>query len=178
MNRNLNLYNIIAVDGTYSNTNLHDEHKLETCLNMGYFDCTNQIPIDLEIKGTEYNNKEIESFITFINKNDLDIDNLILVFDRAYYSYNLINFLDDKKLNYVIRIKNNSIGIKNKNKINDKLINENIRIINYQTKININKKDKDDNIVKLEQNLVCNIITNLNETKFNDEIVKGIYLSR
>jgi hypothetical protein len=81
MNKNLNLYNVIAVDGTYSNTNLHNEHKLETCLNMGYFDCTNQIPIDLEIKGTEYNNKEIESFINYVNKNNLGINNLILVFD-------------------------------------------------------------------------------------------------
>lgn len=35
MNRNLNLFNVIAVDGTYSNTNLHNQHKLETCLNMG-----------------------------------------------------------------------------------------------------------------------------------------------
>jgi hypothetical protein len=48
---------------------------------MGYFDCTNQIPIDLEIKGTEYNNKEIESFINYVNKNNLGINNLILVFD-------------------------------------------------------------------------------------------------
>ena len=43
INKNLNLYNVIAVDGTYSNTNLHNEHKLETCL--GYFDCTNKLKI-------------------------------------------------------------------------------------------------------------------------------------
>ena len=178
MNKNLNLYNVIAVDGTYSNTNLHNEHKLETCLNMGYFDCTNQIPIDLEIKGTEYNNKEIESFINYINKNKLDINNLILVLDRAYYSYDLINFLDSKKLNYVIRIKNNSIGINNKNKANDKLINKNTRIINYKSIININKKDKNNNIVKLEQTLICNLITNLNKDKFNDDKIKNLYLQR
>jgi len=178
INKNLNLYNVIAVDGTYSNTNLHNEHKLETCLNMGYFDCTNQIPIDLEIKGTEFNNKEIESFINYINKNNLDINNLILVFDRAYYSYDLINFLDTKKLNYVIRIKNNSIGINNKNKANDKLVNKNTRIINYKSIININKKDKNNNIVKLEQTLICNLITNLNEDKFNNDKIKDLYLQR
>lgn len=178
MNKNSNLYNLIAVDGTYSNTNLHNEHKLETCLNMGYFDCTNQIPIDLEIKGTEYNNKEIESFIDYINKNDLDINNLIFVFDRAYYSYDLINYLDKKKLNYVIRIKNNSIGINNKNKADEKLINKNTRIINYKSIINISKKDKNNNLVKLEQTLICNLITNLNNDKFNDDKIKDIYLSR
>lgn len=178
INKNFNLYNVIAVDGTYSNTNLHNEHKLETCLNMGYYDCTNQIPIDLEIKGTEFNNKEIESFINYINKNNLDINNLILVFDRAYYSYDLINFLDTKKLNYVIRIKNNSIGINNKNKANDKLVNKNTRIINYKSIININKKDKNNNIVKLEQTLICNLITNLNKDKFDDEKIKNLYLQR
>ena len=145
---------------------------------MGYFDCTNQIPIDLEIKGTEFNNKEIESFINYINKNNLDINNLILVFDRAYYSYDLINFLDTKKLNYVIRIKNNSIGINNKNKANDKLVNKNTRIINYKSIININKKDKNNNIVKLEQTLICNLITNLNEDKFNNDKIKDLYLQR
>lgn len=178
MNKNLNLFNVIAVDGTYSNTNLHNQHKLETCLNMGYYDCTNQIPIELEIKGTDYNNKEIQSLIDYLNKNDINIDNLILVLDRAYFSYDLINFLDNKKINYVIRIKNNSIGIKDKNKANEKLINKNTRIINYNTKININKKDKNNNIINLEQTLTCNLITNLNETKFNNEIVKDIYLQR
>lgn len=136
------------------------------------------MPIDLEIKGTEYNNKEIESFINYINKNKLDINNLILVLDRAYYSYDLINFLDSKKLNYIIRIKNNSIGINNKNKANDKLINKNTRIINYKSIININKKDKNNNIVKLEQTLICNLITNLNKDKFNDDKIKNLYLQR
>ena len=45
-------------------------------------------------------------------------------------------------------------------------INKNTRIINYKSIININKKDKNNNIVKLEQTLICNLITNLNKNKF------------
>jgi hypothetical protein len=74
-------YNIIAIDGTYSNTNIHNNKKLETCLNMGYYDCTNHIPVEIEIKGTEYKNKEINSFIEYIDKKKFDSKNVILVFD-------------------------------------------------------------------------------------------------
>ncbi len=85
--------------------------------------------------------------------------------DIAYYSYDLINFSDPKKLNYVIRIKNYSIGINNKNKAGDKFIN-------------INKKDKNNNTIKLEQTLICNLITNLNKDKFNDDKIINLYLQR
>ena len=81
LNKEKNPFNVVAVDGTYTNTNLHNNKKLETCLNMGYYDSQNHIPIQLEIKGTEYKNKEIESFVNYIKTNNMQIENLILVFD-------------------------------------------------------------------------------------------------
>ena len=63
---------------------------------MGLYDSTNCIPIDLEIKGSEKKNKEIESFINYVKENDIDVNNLIFIFDRAYFSYDLINFLIEK----------------------------------------------------------------------------------
>jgi len=40
--------NIFAIDGTYSNTNINREKgKLQTSLNMGYYDIKNNIPIDI-----------------------------------------------------------------------------------------------------------------------------------
>lgn len=35
LNKSDDEYTIIAVDGTYSNTNINNDKKLETCLNMG-----------------------------------------------------------------------------------------------------------------------------------------------
>ena len=35
LNKKNDDFNIIAVDGTYSNTNINNDKKLETCLNMG-----------------------------------------------------------------------------------------------------------------------------------------------
>lgn len=76
---------------------IKNDKTLETSLNMGLYDSTNCIPIELELKGFENKNKEINSFIDYIKQNNVDDNNLIFVLDRAYFSYDLINFLIDKK---------------------------------------------------------------------------------
>ena len=178
LNKNNNLFNVIAVDGTYSNTNIYNDKTLETCLNMGYYDATNHIAIDLELKGVEDKNKEIKAFVDYIKKNNFDIDNLILVFDRAYFSYDFINTLTEHNLNYVIRIRNNSIGIRDKNKIINKLTNDNVRFIDYKSDIIITKKDKDNNDVKLKETIECNVVTNLPLDKYDNDLIKKIYMMR
>ncbi len=60
-------------------------------------------------------------------------------------------------------------------KIND---DKNIRIITYEDEVVISKKDKDGNDVKLNKTIRCNVITNLNKDKFDDEKIKKVYLSR
>lgn len=173
---------IFGVDGTYNITNIKNDGSLETSLNLGIYDITNKIPIDIQLKGQENKNKEIDSFIQYINKNNIDKDNIIFVFDRAYFSYDFINYLDKKNINYVIRTKNNSLYLdKNKNnkKTNvKKLNNENIRFITYNDKCIISKKDKNNNNVKLEKTIECNIVTNLSFKDYNDDEIKKIYLSR
>jgi hypothetical protein len=53
---------IIAVDGTYGNTNVKNiKEYLETSLSMGFFDVTDEIPIELIFKGEESKNKEFIS---------------------------------------------------------------------------------------------------------------------
>ena len=172
----------IAVDGTYNITNVKNDGSLETSLNLGIYDITNRIPIDIQLKGEENKNKEIESFIQYINKNNIDKDNIIFVFDRAYFSYDFINYLDKKNINYVIRTKNNSLYLdKNKNnkKTNVKKLNDsNIRFITYDEKCIISKKDKNNNDVKLEKTIECNIVTNLSLKNNNDTDIKKIYSSR
>src|SRR3990167_10305233 len=94
---------------------------------MGYYNITDRIPIDIEFKGIENKNKEIKSFINHVENNKYDVKNLIFVFDRAYFSYDFINNLDEKNINYVIRSKNNSIYLKDNNKKeNDNEENDNV----------------------------------------------------
>ena len=180
-NFKFNDYNLVAVDGTYNNTNVDNiKGKLETSLNMGFYNINECIPIDITFCNQDNKNKEILQLKKYISNDNLKhLNNVILVLDRAYYSYELVNFLDSHNFNYVIRIKNNCTLIKNnkltKNKINK---HQNIRIITYKDTINIIKKDENNKNVKLKQTIECNVITNLNKNKYNDEEIKKIYLSR
>jgi hypothetical protein len=190
---------IISVDGTYNNTNINNNGNLETALNMGYFDVTNQIPINIEYKGSEKKNKEINSFIEYINNHNCEVKQLIFVFDRAYFSYDFINFLDNKKINYVIRMKNNSLYLNQKNnndinninddnndngkkkkktKLKKQLVNANIRFITHKEEFETTKKDKNKKDVKFKRTIECNLVTNLNINDYKDSDIKKIYLSR
>ena len=179
LNKNDSNYNVIAVDGTYSNTNILNDKSLETTLNMGYYDATNHIPIDLELKNGDYKNKEIKSFIEHLEKNNFDKDKVILVFDRAYFSYDFINKLNELKLNFVIRSRNNSNYLKDSIKNEGKLKKTDTdRFITHESKRTIIKKDEDNKNVKLEENIICNLVTNLNNKDFDDNKIKDIYLQR
>ena len=181
LNKNDNDYNVIAVDGTYNNTNIKNDKTLETTLNLGIYDSTNSIPIEIELKGFDNKNKEIEAFIKYINDNKLDEKNFIFVLDRAYFSYDLINFLNKKNIKFVIRIKNNCIYLKNnktKNICDHKLKDKKIRFIKYEYKQIVTKKDSNYKDVKLEYINECNLITNLDSINYKDQIVNKIYLMR
>lgn len=147
---------------------------------MGFYNINECIPIDITFCNQENKNKEILQLKKYIiNKNFKHLNNIVLVLDRAYYSFDLINFLDSHNFNYVIRIKNNCTLIKNKDLIKNKIDkHNNIRIITYKDSINLIKKNKEGNNVNLNQIIECNIITNLDKSKYNDEEIKKIYLSR
>ena len=82
-----NLNKIIAIDGCYTNSNVFNiKQFLETSLNMGFYDVTNNIPLDLTFEGIKNKNKELEVLIDYINKNKTYFKNLIIVADRAYCS--------------------------------------------------------------------------------------------
>ena len=175
-----NQINLVAVDGTYNNTNINNiKGNLETSLNMGFYNINECISIDITFCNQENKNKEILQLKKYImNTNFKHLNNIVLVLDRAYYSFDLINFLDSHNFNYVIRI-NNCTLIKNKDLIKNKIDkHNNIRIITYKNSINLIKKNKEGNNVNLNQIIECNIITNLDKSKYNDEEIKKIYLSR
>lgn len=174
---------IISVDGTFNNTNMHAfEHKLETSLNMGYYDTVNEVPIDLTFNQPNGKNTEIQQLKNYIEAKNLT--NIIIVADRAYFKYEFFDYLDSKNIYYVIRVKSNShllTNVKNNNKQKD-LINKlknNTRIINYtlsNTKNLISKKGNKINVIsKDEYNLITNL-TNIED--YTDANIKEIYNSR
>jgi hypothetical protein len=172
----------IAIDGTYTNSNEKNNKTLETSLSMGYFDVINKKSIYLSYKGEEYKNKEIESLKNDINNNKFDYVNSVLILDRGYFSYDLMNYLESKNIKYVIRIKNNCVHLKkNKNKNrNNKTIKDfpkNIRFINYTSDIKEAYNNSKNELVNIIRTIECNIVTNL-ETKFTDTEIKNIYLLR
>jgi hypothetical protein len=128
-----NKKNIVCVDGTYNNTTISNDGNLETSLNMGYFDFNNKIPLNIKFKGVENKNKEIKSFIHDIENKNINTNDVVFVFDRAYFSYDLINYLDKNNYYYVIRVKKSSLYLKkdNKkiNKIKKQINNKNVFIL-------------------------------------------------
>jgi hypothetical protein len=171
----------LAVDGTYNNTK-HKNQKgiLETSLNLGFFDINNNIPYDLTFEGSENKNKEVYCLKQYILNNKID-KNLIYVLDRAYCSYELIDFLNYNKLNFVIRFRNNC---KNFNKINT---NKNVRIIKYTEYLEQNVLNKNLELlhnnkkyesVTIKHKYEYTLLTNLNIKTYNDENIKNIYKKR
>ena len=89
---------LLAVDGT---NNRNNDHKI--MLNLGYYDITNDIPISIDVHGTENRNKEVSTLIDTIIKCPDRFKNVIVVGDRGYFSYKLMTFLVDHKIDFVIR---------------------------------------------------------------------------
>jgi len=149
---------------------------------MGYYNVDENIPVDFSFRGGRNKNNELRELKKWIINNK--ISNIIIVADRAYFSYELYKFLDSNNIKYVIRIKENSQlkGNIKKNNNNKKLIEylkNNNRLITYE--ISINKSIYDKN--KKEQLIECknkySLITNiLDKNKFDDNKIKQIYNDR
>lgn len=116
---------IFSSDGTFNNINsLNKKDNLETSLNMGFYDITNDLPLELNIEGNKNKNNELSILKKYLKNSNIPL-NSILVLDRAYCSYEFIDFLIKNKYKIIIRFRNNC---KNFNKI--KNIND-VRIIKY-----------------------------------------------
>lgn len=182
---NENGYKLIAVDGTYNNDN-----KMNELLNMGFYDVTNGIPIDIKSYGKEGKNKEIASAINYINSNMHLFKNNILVGDRGYYSYKFIKFLIDNNIKFIMRTKwsanklnpNNIVSPKTKDYDAIMAVRNNSRLVKHDaimhktiyasnTKKNIRKHS-----IQIKNN--CTFVTNLNGEEFTDNKILELYKSR
>ena len=112
---------IIAVDGTYptflsslTNDNFTANKKgtSVTPLITGLFNVTYNFPVAMELAKTKNERQEFFKFL----KNKTEYENTIFVFDKGYQGDKFFKDLDDKELQFICRIKDNSNYIKGKSK--------------------------------------------------------------
>ena len=114
---------VIAVDGTYSNmdvelknagykSNKNDESV--TALSIGIYNVTRNYPVTLELS---IKKDERSAILNFLHK-ATPLLNTIFVFDRGFYSLDVVDKLNSRNLNYVFRMKKDSSLIDENN--NDK----------------------------------------------------------
>lgn len=173
---------VIAVDGPCSTTNIRAKKgKTQVSLNMGYFDSTNNVPVDLIHKGAEFRNTEAIQLIDYIKSKKLT--DAIIVCDRAYFNHELIKVLIENNLKFVIRARNNSLIVKKKklpkcSKHSDFINNEtSIRIVTKKTEVTDVVKIKGNKKQKVKSTSVVSLITNL-PIEYSDEHVLNIYKLR
>lgn len=95
------------------------------------YDINNKIPINYFLIKTRNEREAFRNQIKYLKKDD------IVIFDRGYYSYDLVEKLEIIGVKYIFRLKNNKKEvqyIKSKNIIDYSFINKKIknRIINYR----------------------------------------------
>lgn len=169
--------------------NINEKTGLQLSTNMGYTIGDDNIPIGLTYNGPNRNN-EIQNLKQFINEHKLK--NLVFVCDRAYYCYDLFDFIDSNNLFYIIRIDNDTILVdKDQNKINKRkdkiLINKAIeksRIIECTKTITQNVTVKGKKRYTIKRNTILKIATNLTQKNkdgtyvYSDEQILEYYKKR
>jgi len=181
---NKQLYTELAVDGTNNNNN-----KQNVCLNMGYYDVNNDIPIDLTFNNTINRNKEVNQLIKHIKDSPSQFINTIIVADRLYFTYELLYFLDKHNIKFIIRVKGKGDNLIDTVPINKHIQHYNeilhlrsvVRVVSYsnqykkQVKINGKKN-------KLKTNLLidstCTLVTNLSINEYDNDALLTTYKKR
>ena len=160
---------IVSIDGTYNN-----DYKHKEILNIGFFDSSNSIPINLISCENGSKNKEIFYATKYILSHLSEFNNKILVFDRFYSSFEFIDFLIKNKLKFIIRQRNNTV------KSNFKKINEQLRFINFDhtyDKIIPSSSKKLTKTNTISVNDAYLFITNLDDT-YDDNLIFNLYGQR
>lgn len=174
--------NVIATDGIKNNNNLH-----QVVSNMGYYDVTKQIPLDITFHSTKNTNVELKEAREFIKNNLETFTNNIVVFDALYFCYDFMIFLNDLNLKFIICVRGDAQNLKNPIKL-DKCplktknlissVKKFIRIVDgsYETNSNVidNSRGLEYFICEHHKHL---LITNLNKS-FSDEQILKLYTYR
>jgi len=174
----------IAIDGVYCNTNFFHNGNIETSMSLGFFDINNSSPIDLHFTGVGKKNNECLILEKYINENLNSFKNKIIICDRAYFCYRFFNFLHNKNIKFIIRMRHKEIS-KNPPKYSshyDDFINvttnKNIRIIKRTDNIKKLAVENNDTVKQIISNSTIKIITNLDIKNYCDDDIINLYKNR
>lgn len=158
---------IVAVDATQINLrkNLSDNglnlNKNGSSVNgfiLGLYNVTYSTPISLKLL---HDKNERNGFLNFINSTDHH-NNKIYVFDRGYYSRNLVRILNNKNIKFVFRLKDNLKILPDVDDETVQLDNNSVRIVSYM-------------INKMKYHLATNL---LDSNQFPSKTLQDIYHKR
>lgn len=159
---------IIGIDGT--TTNLIENGKLLVSLNMGYYDISNGLPIEINECGHFERNKEVKNAIKYINCNKNKFEKKIITCDRFYTSKNFFECIENNNAYCVCRIKDNYKGYNNFDIYNNSIDN---------TKYIATKHSKKHNkVYELKITSDIRLITNLPKDKYTKKDILNIYNKR
>jgi len=129
---------VFSADGTQVNLSINlvkdgltptKNEEIVNGLIMGIYNVTYNYPVSMEL----VNDKDERGACIDFLKNTDKYKGCIFIFDRGFMDHKLFKFLDDKKINYICRIRENSIIIpenSNDEEVIDKHNNK-MRIITY-----------------------------------------------
>lgn len=177
---------IVAIDGVFS----HDDNQI-LHLNLGIFDVTNNVPLDITFNGSKKKN-EVKLFIKYVKSNMEKFKNVIFVCDRLYYNVDLIQFLlNTPGIKFIIRVRgdgaNWNINIPLKKNVKSRTIinslRDKVRVVKskniFTQMVTMYKKNKKIITKKITIKPDCVLLTNLNDlSKYPDKILFEMYKSR
>lgn len=142
----INLFkNFNKYEFSYASSNENYCQGIISCL----YDINNKIPVNYYLIKTRNEREAFRNQIKYLRNGDT------VIFDRGYYSYDLVEKLEIIDVNYIFRLKSNKKEVqymKNNNIVDYTFINKNIknRIINYRI-------DNSEDEYYLLTNLSCSI---------------------
>ena len=142
----INLFkNFNKYEFSYASSNENYCQGIISCL----YDINNKIPVNYYLIKTRNEREAFRNQIKYLRNGDT------VIFDRGYYSYDLVEKLEIIDVNYIFRLKSNKKEVqymKNNNIVDHTFINKNIknRIINYRV-------DNSEDEYYLLTNLTCSI---------------------
>ncbi|AYV77649.1 MAG: IS4 family transposase [Dasosvirus sp.] len=174
----------VAVDGVYNS-----DRKHVPMLNLGIFDITNNVPIDVKFVGANGRNKEVANFKKHLIENKDKYVNTVFIFDRLYFNYSFIRFLENNEFKYIIRVKGQYPKLDPENEVhkNDlqyKIITElrectrivkSDKTVNKIVNASKSKKKHNSSTIKIKND--CILVTNL-INEYTDEELLNLYRSR
>jgi hypothetical protein len=160
-NNTVKKYRFIAIDGSQINfkKSLQNHFKLSKNKNYSFatlsclFDIELDFPINYLLSNSFDERKLLIEQLPYINTND------VIIADRGYFSFNIINDFLDKKINFIFRISKNNKFISNiKNNESSSIVNYIFNNKIYKLKIyKYNPFDNNKNNDKINKTLIFNI---------------------